>query len=377
LKRKSVPVHQNLLTKDQISAKEISRSDLNLMLCKECGFIFNNAFELSKLSYGEDYDNSQLFSPYFREYTERLAKYLIYERDIKNCRIVEIGCGKGIFLRSLVEAEDAGNSGFGFDPSYIGPTSDLGGRLKFEKNYYGPEYADISADVVIGRHVIEHVPDPLGLLRTIGQALAKSPNARVFFETPCVEWILRNQVIWDFFYEHCSYFTAESLTTAFEASGFKVDRVQDVFQKQYLWLEAIISTEKLEVTKNPGSILYLAQQFAVSENNLKRDLLTRLREIAAKGKIAVWGAGAKGVTFANLIDPECRLIDCLVDLNPNKQEHYVPGTGHPILSYEELANRGVKTVILMNPNYHEENQALLREAGLDNINLIELRFGKT
>ena len=55
----------------------------------------------------------------------------------------------------------------------------------------------------------------------------------------------------------------------------------------------------------------------------------------------------------------------MVDLNPLKQGHYVPGTGHPIVSYQALTERGVSTAILMNPNYREENLALLQAANAD------------
>jgi hypothetical protein len=86
--------------------------------------------------------------------------------------------------------------------------------------------------------------------------------------------------------------------------------------------------------------------------------------------VALWGAGAKGVTFANLIDSERQDLDCIVDLNPEKQGHYVPGTGHPIVSYRDLCERGVTAAILMNPNYRQENLALLQDAHA-NVRLIE------
>src|SRR5213078_3046347 len=95
----------------------------------------------------------------------------------------------------------------------------------------------LPADVVVCRHVIEHIPRPLDLLRAVRQAVAARPHARVCFETPCVEWVLRNQVVWDFFYEHCSLFSAASLATAFRAAGFEVTDVRHVFHGQYLWLE--------------------------------------------------------------------------------------------------------------------------------------------
>jgi hypothetical protein len=83
------------------------------------------------------------------------------------------------------------------------------------------------------------------------------------------------------------------------------------------------------------------------------------------GRVAIWGAGAKGVTFAGLVDPEAELIDCVVDLNPRKQGCFIPGTGHPIVGPDELASRGVSTAVLMNPNYRRENEAILSRLGLN------------
>ena len=364
LSREQVPVHQNLIMSEQESALNINRGDLKLTVCEACGFISNQAFDLSQLSYGENYDNTQTCSSAFESYVLGLVDYLIDEKKVQNCCIVEVGCGKGLFLRKLVENEVWGNTGYGFDPSYVGNEIELEGRLKFKKRYYDSECANIPADVVVCRHVIEHIPDPLILLGNVKQALVNSPQARVFFETPCVEWILRNHVIWDFFYEHCSYFTAQSLTTAFEVSGFQVESVNHIFGGQYLWLEATIPPEKPAITKNPTSIPMLAHNFAKSEHELIKKWEIKIQKLATKGKVALWGAGAKGVTFANLIDPRRQWIDCIIDLNPNKQGKYIPGTGHPIVSYQAMAERGIKTAILMNPNYYQENLALLVAANL-------------
>ena len=71
-----------------------------------------------------------------------------------------------------------------------------------------------------------------------------------------------------------------------------------------------------------------------------------------------------------MVDPGNDLIDCVVDLNPNKQGKFLPGTGHIIVGVEALATRGVRSAILMNPNYREEDETLLAECGIT-INLIE------
>jgi hypothetical protein len=75
--------------------------------------------------------------------------------------------------------------------------------------------------------------------------------------------------------------------------------------------------------------------------------------------IAIWGAGAKGVTFANLIDPQSQRIACVVDVNPNKQGHFVPGTGHPIVGPMDVQAHGIRTALVLNPNYIYEIESLL------------------
>jgi SAM-dependent methyltransferase len=286
---------------------------------------------------------------------------MIEERGVENARIVEVGCGKGYFLRRLVE-QGRGNMGWGFDPSYVGADSDLDGRLTFERKYYGPGCESLRADVVVCRHVIEHVADPLALLATVRAALATSPGARVFFETPALSWILEHVVLWDFFYEHCSLFSAQSLTTAFERAGFSVTRVTKTFGEQYLWLEATLAHPTDTPSCDASSIPALARRFGERERQWIEAWRDRLR---SGGKLAIWGAGAKGVTFANLVDPDCELIDSVIDLNPHKQGHFVPGTGHPIVAPAALGERGVTRAILMNPNYRAENLALLHSLQLD------------
>jgi hypothetical protein len=246
----------------------------------------------------------------------------------------------------------------------------LEGRLKFNNCYYDSKSADLPADVVICRHVIEHITQPIEFLREIKKALTNSPQARLFFETPCVEWSLKNQVFWDFFYEHCSYFTSNSLTTAFQVAGFQVDQVKYLFGNQILWLEASIPQQSPVVTKEIGSISYLAQHFSQKESEFQEKWRIKLKELVSKGeKIAIWGAAGKGTTFVNLIDPQTQWISCAVDINPKKQGKFMVGTGLPIISPQQLKEFGITDAIVVNPNYTEEITNLLRKAGL-NIGLL-------
>ena len=364
LRRSRVPVHQNIVVSQQEEARAVPRGELELVVCRQCGFVFNSAFDASLLAYGEAYDNTQSCSAYFDAYLDGLVDDLVGPLGVRDSTIVEVGCGKGQFLRKLVSRAGANNTGLGFDPSYVGPEVALDGRLAFQRRYYDDACANIPADVVVCRHVIEHVPDPMALLRSVRAALAGSPKARVFFETPCVDWILRNQVLWDFFYEHCSLFTESSLRFAFERAGFSVVRVSHLFGRQYLWLEARLAEVGLPTDLESAPTVALAQAYGTQEGVSRQQWLARLLDLKADGKVALWGAGAKGATFANLVDPDGTIIDCVVDLNPNKQGGYIPGTGHPIVAPAALPARGVARALLMNPNYREENLQLLAKAGI-------------
>ncbi len=108
----------------------------------------------------------------------------------------------------------------------------------------------------------------------------------------------------------------------------------------------------------------MAEQFSREEERLTREWTARLSEQRRIGKVAIWGAGAKGVTFANIVDPNRDLIDCVIDVNPNKQNGFIPGSGHPIVAPAELARRGVTAAMLMNPNYRAENLQILNELGI-------------
>lgn len=363
--RHSVPVHQNLLVDSQGAAIETVRGDLDIVTCKTCGFVFNRRFDEALLSYGGTYENAQHHSPFFSQHMNNLIRLLTEEYGVRNAKIAEIGCGKGDFLKLLVEPEEYNNCGIGLDPSYTGNDVEFGGRLKFIKNFFGAQDETIDADFIVCRHVIEHVSDPIAFLKSIRMAVPKASKPRFFFETPCVDWILENDVIWDFFYEHCSLFSRSSLTNCFKLAGFAVDSVRHVFCGQYLWIEAHISdTPEALALEYDNATLALAQRFKANLGQIEAKWKECLRNSEPMHKLAVWGAGAKGTTFVNLFDPNRQYVDCLIDLNPAKQGHFVPGTGHPIISPYSVKERGVDRAIVMNPNYMEESRLLIQKSNI-------------
>ena len=92
LTRNNVPIRQNTVTPDQTTALDVMRGDLVLAVCNKCGFVFNAAFDSSLPLYGKNYDNAQFFSYAFENYLTHLINYLVDERGVRNCHVVEVGC---------------------------------------------------------------------------------------------------------------------------------------------------------------------------------------------------------------------------------------------------------------------------------------------
>ena len=69
--------------------------------------------------------------------------------------------------------------------------------------------------------------------------------------------------------------------------------------------------------------------------------------------MAIWGSGSKAVSFLAAL-PRPELVGAVVDINPNRQGHAMPGTGHAILSPKGLASFRPDLVIVMNAVYRDE-----------------------
>jgi SAM-dependent methyltransferase len=374
LRRPSVPVHQNLLLDDHNAACGLTRGDLVMRLCQGCGFGFNAAFRADLLDYGHNYDNTQNCSSAFDTYVDDLVRDLVEVHGVRGCRVVEVGCGKGAFLKKLVAYPGANNIGHGFDPSYVGPDIAMDGRLRFSRSFYDGN-SHRQADIVVCRHVIEHVREPLDLLRSVRRGLAA--GARVYFETPCLEWILRHQVMWDFFYEHCSLFTSEALTSALMRAGFGAINVRHAFAGQYLWAHArcVSGSPVVEQPVQTSRLQQLAQSFSRQEQARVRSWRELASQWAKAGDVAVWGAGAKGVTFCNLIDPLGKLLPFVIDVNPAKQGKFLAGSGHRIVGPDHLRSEDVAAILVLNPMYIGEIARLLKELNSRAVLVDAMRLG--
>ncbi|MEJ8572492.1 class I SAM-dependent methyltransferase [Microbaculum marinum] len=361
-RRLRVPVHQNKLCRSRAEALHTPTGRLEMTGCRTCGFVWNDAFDPDLLVYDDTYENDQTCSPAFRGHFDgRAARVAEALGDLDGARVVEVGCGQGDFLARIADlGGDAIVGATGFDPAWRGDDGDGPGGTRIFRSYYEPATAALAGgppDAIVARHTIEHVPDPVGFLKTLRAAAGAGTPARIFLETPCVAWIVANDQIQDFFYEHCSIFTASSLARALREAGFGPARATHVFDGQYLWAEGGFGEDDPSGPEIPDFDRWADE---------KRRYVDRWRAVIAaaeaEGPVYLWGGGSKGVTFTLLIDPDGAHLSGAVDINPKKQGGYLPVTGLPILAPEALPERGA-TVIVMNPAYRGEIEAQAKALG--------------
>lgn len=77
LNRKKVSVFQNRLFNSRESARNCQKGDLEILVCEDCGFVFNVSFDKSIDLYDQNYNNTQEISELFKKYLDSSINYLI------------------------------------------------------------------------------------------------------------------------------------------------------------------------------------------------------------------------------------------------------------------------------------------------------------
>ncbi len=365
---RNVPIHSCLMMSTQQDALKFPRGDISLGFCEGCGFISNLAFDSSAPDYSSIYEDQQSFSPTFNAFAQNLASRLIKKYDLYNKDIVEIGCGKGDFLRLLCELGD--NRGVGIDPACAKDRvqSEVAECVTFIQDNYSEAYASYHGDLVCCRHTLEHIYSTAEFVSMVRRTIGDRKETIVFFEVPDVTRILRDLAFWDIYYEHCSYFSPESLAHLFRSCDFELLDLYRDYGDQYLLIEARpVNKPSCKVHELEESL----EQISGDVRNFSthcRDRLDywrqTLQQICAERKrTVVWGAGSKCLAFMTTLGFKNE-IEYVVDINPYLHGKFIPGVGKEIMPPEFLKEYKPDVVIVMNPIYCDEIRQMLDNMGL-------------
>ena len=351
-----VPVTCTSIFATQVEARNIPCGDIDLCACRRCSFAFNRSFDAKLGEVGARYESSQAASAHFSAFAKSLADDWVSRYGLRSRTIVEVGCGGGDFLRQLIDSGAA--YGVGIDP--LAPSLDHP-RIRTLSESFDPNSHDCEAAALICRHTLEHVADVGNFLRKIRTWAGAAPDRIVLFELPDAERVFSQRAFWDVYYEHCNYFTLGTVRTAFERAGLQILRISRAYNDQYLLVEARAGSP-IEESLDPAidHALSTYRDFAHDVKASVGQCGKSLGQLAANSRVVIWQGAAKTVGLLSFLG-DTSAIECAVDLNPERQGRFLPGTGLPVFAPEALRKIRPENIVLMNPVYLDEVRAAVRE----------------
>lgn len=358
------PTSENILSKNLKESKNLPKAKVKIVVCQNCTHVFNKCFQLKKVNYTSDYNYVEPPSKKFDEHINFLIKYLI-NKNLKKKYILEIGCGKGKFLKNL--CIKGNNKGLGLDTSYVGKRNILSGKISFIKKQFDKNIKlQKKFDFIIARQVVEHIINPIEFFRTIRKNL--NQNGKVFFEIPNLDWMLKNLSIWDFYYEHCCYYDYFILKKFLQLTGFKNIKNVNLFNGQYTGVYAEInnkrySKNKIEFNFKNNSFKMRISNFIAYKKKFdqKKKIIANFCERNKAINWGIWGCAAKGVTFVNSFVKNKITSFKGFDINPQRQNKFLPIKGYKIYKPNQKNLKNTEMIVIMNPNYTKEIKFILKK----------------
>ena len=308
--------------------------DFTIVKCLHCGLFYNKEFDPKKTDYSDDKNHTYFMNRNWLNFVKKSARNFKERYLTKdNYSICEIGCGKGEFLSEINLNKNF--KCYGYDPSL--PNEYESGYFHVIKDYFDPKQNKIKYDIIIIRHVLEHLLNAKEFVKDVIENQFKLGNKEIMFfiEVPNLSPTIKNLRFNDFVYEHVSYFDKITLNTFSNNLGLKVLSLKKVLKEENIQLIATIKYDDFldleDITKSKQKYFNRIENFFRKNNS----------------NICFWGAGGRGVTLMNSInnylDPNNIYV---TDSDKNKHNRYLPICGYEIQPPEQINFENVSKIII-------------------------------
>lgn len=343
----SAPPSNAYLTQDDLQKPELW-FPLRILVCEECWLVQTEDYADRELLFSKEYAYFSSFSRTWLDHAKSYVQQVVtrFNLNAYSC-VVEVAANDGYLLQYV---RQAGIPNYGIEPTQS--TALAARRLGIDiiEKFFGLGLAEElilvgrQADLMIANNVLAHVPDINEFVAAFARLL--KPHGVVTFEFPhLVNMVLSNQFD-TAYHEHYSYLSLTSVKRILESQGLCIFDVEEISthggslrvfaQKTHSGVHT--------VGKNVELLLRKEEQLGVCSRRFykglqqradsrKNELLKFLIDVKKNGnKLIAYGAAAKGNTLLNYAGVRPDLVPFVVDLNPDKQSKYLPGSRIPIVS---------------------------------------------
>jgi 2-polyprenyl-3-methyl-5-hydroxy-6-metoxy-1,4-benzoquinol methylase len=362
------PLSNGFLRADQLNRME-PFFPLHARVCEVCFLVQLEEFEkprniFSDYAYFSSYSQSWL--QHVRVYADRMTeRFHLTAQSL----VVEIASNDGYLLQYFVQK---GIPVLGVEPAQNVASVARKNGVRTVTRFFGEQTAsDLraeghQADLIIANNVLAHVPDLHGFVK--GMKLLLKPEGLITVEFPHVLKLVEGSQFDTIYHEHYSYFSLCSAERLFEKHGLRIFDAEE-FPTHGGSLRLYISHSENPDFQPTASVVELRQgeiaagiqdlaKYAGFEDKVresKRNLLQFLIDAKKEGKTLVgYGAPAKGNTLLNYCGIGTDFLDYTVDLNPHKQNRFLPGTHIPIHAPEMIRKTRPGYVVILPWNLKDE-----------------------
>lgn len=365
----STPLANSFL-EDTSEAIAAERSyPLHARVCGSCFLVQVESVVPADEIFKEDYAYFSSFSDGWLAHAKRYTDQMMVRFDLgPDSLVVEVASNDGYLLRNFVER---GIPVLGVEPAanVAEAAEKVGVQTKvcfFDEERAGALVREgFKADLMAANNVFAHVPDIRFF--AAGFPVMLKPEGVVTFEFPHLLNLIEGMQFDTIYHEHYSYLSLLSVEKVLGDVGMRVFDVEElpthggslrVFAchdgashkpapglENVRRNEAVAGLQGLDVYKAYGKKLS-----AVRDGFL--DFLHKAKEENAQ--VAAYGAAAKGNTFLNYCGVTHKDISFVVDRNPAKQNHLLPGSHIPVRAPDALGNEKPAYVVVLPWNLYDE-----------------------
>lgn len=376
----SAPPSNAYLTPAALNAPEVWYP-LRLLVCDQCWLVQTEDHAGREALFSADYAYFSSFSSSWLRHAQAYVQAMQQRFGLgpQSC-VVEVAANDGYLLQYV---QQAGVPCYGIEPTTSTAQAARAKGIEIVERFFGVELArelaaqGRQADLMAANNVLAHVPDINDFVA--GFAILLKPAGVATFEFPHLLRMVRECQFDTAYHEHYSYLSLGSVQRIFAANGLQVIDVEQLpthggSLRVYAQRQGgphtpspavadLLTTERSAGMEAPPFYV----NFQSEALRIKRELLSFLLQTQRDGlKVAAYGAAAKGNTLLNFAGVRPDLLPYVVDLNPAKQGHCMPGSRIPIVNEAHLKADRPDRVLILPWNLREEittQLAYIREWG--------------
>ena len=365
----SAPPSNSYLTEQTLHSPE-KWFPLRVLVCEECWLVQTEDFAQANELFDADYAYFSGFSTSWLAHSERYVSEMCSRFGLgAHSHFVEVAANDG-YLLQYVMARNIPCTGV--EPTASTASAARSKGIDIVEEFFGVELAKKmiangkQADLTAANNVLAHVPDINDFVK--GFSILLKEDGVATFEFPHLLNLLLETQFDTIYHEHFSYLSLTAILRVFDANGLAVFDIEElpthggslrVYAQRkdtgHHQTNARV-TQILEAEKSSGILnTDYYRDFQNRTNLIKYELTRFLLDAKRDGKrVAAYGAAAKGNTLLNYAGIRADLIEFVVDLNPAKQNKYMPGSRIPIVNEERLKEEKPDYVLILPWNLKTE-----------------------